>query len=471
MATLLAAKKLARRNKSGLNKRSPSPAGRSDKVDVGKKNELDEDVKALSFDPHTQNMMLEFVNQLKGANETKVKTETTHSNLGPSFVKFFEDLGMEIQAPDVEVCFKILCVGTVAPLEHSFVVEFIVMFDWQDPSICTVPKHDVDLANHFTPKIDFDNCTSKEFVGGEGQPRIKDHATGRLTMTLRLLATMRTRFDLALFPFDSQVLEIRLKSRHASRNKKTYIVKMCNPQTWRFKNGHKLASGADWLSEWDIVKFDGAPDGKKQDEYRLQIQINRDSRAAFWRLIFSLSSILLLSFTAFGVSVDDLPDRSSITMTMMLALVAFKFILADELPKVPYLTVMDKFIVSALLTLITQGVVFWFVADVSQWGGLVIGHYRVSAERLDDCFLKLMIMAQLGIHIWLAFHMHASSLEVMRKTNTFCTIADEKEAFSHEKAVHLHDTAQLEVYNSPEFTRPYAQKILVPVLSPHSNKS
>jgi len=427
-----------------------------------------------SFEPHTRSMLETLVGQLKGTDKESEKVEATHSNLGSKFVDFFKDLDMEIRVPEVEVCFKILCLGSVQPLQHSFIVEFIVMFDWQDPSICTVPKKDVDLTNHFMPKIEFDNCTSKEYVGGEGQPRIKDHQTGRVTLTLRVLATMRTRFDLALFPFDSQILEIRLKTRHASRNKKAYPVKMCNPHTWRYKNGHKMAPGADWLSEWDLVKFDGAPDGKKQEEYRLQVVINRDSRAAFWRLIFSLSSIMLLSFTAFGVDVSDLPDRASITMTMMLALVAFKFILSDELPKVPYLTVMDKFIISALLTLILQGLVFWFVSDVSKWGGLHF-YYRepFTAEMIDDYFLKWLIVAQLAIHGWLAYHMHKSSLEVMRRTNMWCKVYECKprHGITHDLADQLHDTTQLEVYNSAEMVRPYEKRYLIPVLTAHKQET
>jgi len=464
---MLAAKKLRKLQASNPSTRDKKKAQKSASP------KKSDHIQALqdSLDPHTKNLLAGLAAQLKsGSDDAKPKAESTHSSLGPNFVKFFEDLKMDLQVPHVEVCFKLLCISSVSPLEHSFACEFIVMFDWQDPSIVLMKKKDVNIDEHFTPNIDFDNCTSREFVGGSSSPRIKDHKEGRVTLTQRILGQMRTRFDMAMFPFDSQILEIRLKSRHATRNKESLYVKLCNPETWRFKNGHKLGASADWLSEWDIVKFDGAPDGKHQDEYRLQITILRDSRAAFWRLIFSLSSILLLSFTAFGVQVDDLSDRASITMTMMLALVAFKFILADELPKVPYLTVMDKFIVAALCTLIIQGLVFWVVADVDRWGHVDIAGYRMTADCLDAAFLKTLILVQLAVHAWLAKCMRASTVDVMRQTKMFCKITPpKKQKDEHNKlADELRNTESLEVYNSPEFCRPYKQKPLIPVVTPRS---
>ena len=48
---------------------------------------------------------------------------------------------------------------------------------------------------------------------------------------------------------------------------------------------------------------------------------------------------------AFAIPVTDVADRLSITGTIMLALVAFKLFIAETIPKVPYQTAGDRFVV------------------------------------------------------------------------------------------------------------------------------
>ena len=66
-------------------------------------------------------------------------------------------------------------------------------------------------------------------------------------------------------------------------------------------------------------------------------------------LMFFISS---LTFLVYGVSVDDLADRSSITLALLLTIVAQKFSLADHLPKLGYLTVIDIYIISCFALII-----------------------------------------------------------------------------------------------------------------------
>lgn len=398
--------------------------------------------------------------------EAQAEATTTHSGIGHHFIDHIHskpgvDSVCHYHIPDVEVCFKIMCVSMVLPLEHCFDLDFIVMFDWCDPSLVAQPKKGINFDHHFSPVINFENAIVKEFVGSDvPEFRIKDHKTGRVTLTQRLLGTFRTRFCLDMFPFDHQHLEIVLKTRHITHESKALHVQLANPVTWRYKKGHKLDKGADWLSEWDIAKFNGAPDGKHKDEYRLQITILRDSRAAFWRLIFSLSSIMILSFVAFGVDINDLSNRVQITLTMLLSIMAFKFILTDELPKVPYLTVMDKFLLSALVTLIVQGMGFWVVyaLDTNPSLRYIFGHH-VDAYMLDNVFLALLLLWNVLVHLWMALLMHYGNVEHLRAQQMYCKVIPEKLTDPHTLAENLVNTEEYSVYNSPEIIRPYPQKI------------
>ena len=104
----------------------------------------------------------------------------------------------------------------------------------------------------------------------------------------------------------------------------------------------------------------------------------------------------MLALTAFASPLTDLPDRLAVTMTMVLTVMAFKFVITDNLPKAPYLTLMDKYIVSTLVCLFMQGIVFAVVYEyerhvcaaygTSWWtgsGGLGVSGRDIAAGATD----------------------------------------------------------------------------------------
>jgi hypothetical protein len=56
-----------------------------------------------------------------------------------------------------------------------------------------------------------------------------------------------------------------------------------------------------------------------------------------------------LAFTSFLIGIPDLADRGSVNMTLLLTVVAFKLLLSDNLPKVAYLTYLDKYVLTSFI--------------------------------------------------------------------------------------------------------------------------
>jgi hypothetical protein len=53
--------------------------------------------------------------------------------------------------------------------------------------------------------------------------------------------------------------------------------------------------------------------------------------------------LVLLGTGIFLMKIEDYPDRFGHLLTLFLTLVAFKLVISDKLPKVAYLTILDKF--------------------------------------------------------------------------------------------------------------------------------
>ena len=271
---------------------------------------------------------------------TKSNASSTHSKIGSKFVDYYQSRNKDPwkNIPKVEVCFKILTIEEIDVVGHSFSAEFVMMYDWVDESLSSVLNSssssvvDINWSEHFQPNVAVDNCISSNPVGGASEPRVKSASKCRVTLTRRIQAKLRSRFDLKRYPFDHQFLEIRLKSRRVPQSgPHSATVVLSNPTTFRGKLGHILDPEADWMPEWNIVKIDGAPDGANSDFYRMQVCILRESTSVMTNIVLSLAVIMLLSFTSYGIEIDDFQDRVQVNVTLLLATMTFKFVLGKTL--------------------------------------------------------------------------------------------------------------------------------------------
>ena len=90
----------------------------------------------------------------------------------------------------------------------------------------------------------------------------------------------------------------------------------------------------------------------------------RDSVSVMWNMCFSLFVIDVMVFAAHGIPMADLADRLSVNLTLLLTAMAFKWVLSDSLPPVPYLTTMEIYVIATFACLWLQGLAFWFLADM-----------------------------------------------------------------------------------------------------------
>ena len=81
-------------------------------------------------------------------------------------------------------------------------------------------------------------------------------------------------------------------------------------------------------------------------------------------MCFSLFVIDSLVFSAHGIPIGSLEDRLGVNLTLLLTAMAFKWVLSDKLPDVPYLTTMEVYTLLTFMMLFLQGMLFWAFADL-----------------------------------------------------------------------------------------------------------
>jgi len=76
----------------------------------------------------------------------------------------------------------------------------------------------------------------------------------------------------------------------------------------------------------------------------LKVSMRVERRAGYWvfNVLQPLFIVTTSMFASYAFSPDEFSDRCSITLTTLLAMVAFKYVISEKLPNISYATLIDK---------------------------------------------------------------------------------------------------------------------------------
>ena len=335
--------------------------------------------------------------------------------VGTLFVKHCKRTRQKIEhcIPKVDIKIKAYKICELDGRRGTFFAEFVLMMDWSDPSLALAAnRKKPDFTQHFWPAVEILNLTNDSPdlpLAIDSPPKykkmtsdLKNWGIHRAAITIKYKCIFFGRFEFSRFPFDSQTLEMTCKLRsipitgHGSGIRPV----ACDPDRWRGtekENGHTITREAACLPEFTLVRIVGKPyssaygpcpetletndpalyekyqkeiqsnknrNTSYTDQYTVQIVICRKSASILWNMCFPLFIIDSLSFAGHGVAIGNLEDRLSVTLTLLLTVMAFKWALNEMTPDVPYLMTMDYYTVSSLFMLFIQGLGFWIMCEL-----------------------------------------------------------------------------------------------------------
>lgn len=320
---------------------------------------------------------------LSSARPSLLEAANTHNtHLGPSFLQYYEN--QKILLPICEVKYKIYNIRHLNDVDGTIDIDFVIMVDWEDPSLSLLDKNasqktnidEYNPADFFWPRFELLNVETNHGDNnteiGMTLPKRKGSKAHpyRVSITHHCIYTFHIALDFRAFPNDEQVIGLSVKSRTAQRlseDDEYGEIQFAHPI---FRNGHEITPTADSLLEWDISSMRAAIDppanqpGRK-DSYTMQILIERDAKPIFWKAVFPCACIDLLSLTAFGSPMTHLKDREGTVITLFLTVMAFKYVLNQKLPSVPYLTSIEKYVTVTFMALLIEGLIFFVLHELA----------------------------------------------------------------------------------------------------------
>ena len=159
-------------------------------------------------------------------------------------------------------------------------------------------------------------------------------------------SVVATRFDLRRFPFDKQSFAIAMESFTFNRD------------AIRLQPMEKMVGYEEdlYLPEWQVKSLTASTKeaGQVRDRVpfsRVIFNINVEREAGYYlvKLSVPLTLIVMLSWSVFWMGKESLGGRMRISSTAFLTIVAYQFAISGSLPKVAYLTLMDKVMIGAFI--------------------------------------------------------------------------------------------------------------------------
>jgi len=288
-------------------------------------------------------------------------------------------------------------------------------------------------------------CNSSEchWDFDETEFEIRDHI---LIGHIEYCATLVDFLDLHDFPFDRQNLNISFKMVGFEKDQALKIMLY----------GDKIRvhiAAAAILNEWTIepvIEQFGIQRHEKHcgpTSLEIRFRLQRIPKFYIYQIIIPLFLIVSLGFLSSTINFVDIADRLSIILTLLLTAVAFKYMVAEYLPRVPYVTILDKYVTTGFVMLFISATEIGLMKFIHNHGG---DSYSESLTFIDQCFWAILYVSFLIPHlIW--FSSGCSDKPFRSSWEKLCELDDEADIIIQKatssvitkKYVEIHDYCHL----------------------------
>lgn len=221
---------------------------------------------------------------------------------------------------------------------------------------CIFPVSDWLSMNMYMPKVYIENSVNEEILDeyvriawsfdwketNDVFKIIDDPKRDLIDMTLTRLSnhTIKTNFDYSAFPFDSQKLTLS----YAIVGQEEIPF---SPYDFDLVNSIKKIN----LDEWKINYPEVSPAESSSrlgslnfNKIGLDVAFIVDRKFSYYliKVYLPILIVLIVALSVLFISPTQLESRLTVSIVCLLALIAYTYVVDDELPKLSYLTVLDN---------------------------------------------------------------------------------------------------------------------------------
>lgn len=251
----------------------------------------------------------------------------------------------------VRVGLNFLHLVSINEYDETFTADIYLYSEWKDPRLAynapegAFPRTYIGadcaskLKEIWWPDFEFVNCGKIDITNSY----LAIHPDGTIQLNQGITADFRNTFDYRKLPFDNQRLQIILSS--FSWNNKIVVFKTLPDSVIAAKKMKAVYEEIRILglsvSESGPIDHE-TPTPSGYSEFIVTLKIQRAPLFYSYQVFFPLLIVIGLCCSVFYIPPEDLGNRINIVLTCVLVFIATKFLLNQDLPKIGYLTFIDK---------------------------------------------------------------------------------------------------------------------------------
>jgi hypothetical protein len=261
-------------------------------------------------------------------------------------------------------------ISEIDDAKQMFKAEIYVMLRWKDPRLASAETlRRMPLANIWQPALQIINRRGLDRVLPEVVQVDRD---GNVRYDQRFQGTLAVPLDLRKFPMDDQVLALSIVSPGQSPAEIELVPDERCGRAQKFS-----------IADWEIGPLNCSanslptPTGGDLAGFQCTMTARRLAGAYVYQYVIPLIFIVCMSWACFWMSAEQLGPRQGIAVTAILTIIAYRFVLANQLPRVPYLTRFDY------LLLGSTTLVFLVLVQVVAAHSMLTSAHPERARKLD----------------------------------------------------------------------------------------
>lgn len=253
---------------------------------------------------------------------------------------------------EVLVGVNLTSIPEIQETSETFVAICYLHLRWQDPSLAFEGKRPQVLIEEaaldrvkemWRPDLQFANESSAAEVK---RAVLSIHPDGTVDFDREFQVTLRSELDLHSFPFDRQVLQLELES-FAYNAKEVRLV----PEQVVLGRNVALAQWQPGELSWSTAMVQDRLEAEDYHRLTISLEMTRNPGFYIWQVFVPLFFLIMIASTVFFLPAEDLADRINVIVTSLLTVVALSYAVHADLPKIAYLTAIDRLFIVAFVFL------------------------------------------------------------------------------------------------------------------------
>jgi hypothetical protein len=287
----------------------------------------------------------------------------------------------------VRVAIRLHNLAGIDEVKEQWQVTGSLIASWRDRSLAYKPRSSMDVhrdlrRSAWRPTLGFRNeVTPAVFKGVD----IYVEPNGTVVYWQDFSATLSTDLDLRRFPFDDESLPIVVEPLGDDAE---HAILRFDPELTTVPRARYAG-----LAQWRVVALNARP---YQETAALRsvrgvvfdLQLTRNPASYVWKFIIPLILLVIVSWVSFWLSHKEFTtkDQLGTAVSTLLIVVAFNFVLGNQLPRTSYITYIDALLITSFI---------FVVISI----GFIVATNLLAAKKSEEQALQLRRMAGIALPV------------------------------------------------------------------------